>query len=127
MADLTYKQLQAATSAIAKKIARASEAIRQEAKAVDEEAQDTARIADSIGSLKVDNATISETRELSKIMFGLSEAVIAYASSGDTTAKQAQAVYDQNRASHSGVNEAVNRSPVGRAIYDVNREWFRQE
>lgn len=127
MPDLTYKQLQAAVTALAKDVTRASEAIKAEARHMDEEAQDTARLADSIGAMRVDKATVGETKELSKIMAGLSEAVLAYASAGDNTAKAAQAAHAQNHASHDRIHEAASRSPVGREIYDVNREWFRQE
>lgn len=127
MADLTYKQLNAAVTALAKKVARGAEAIRQEAKAVEAEAEDTVRIAESIGALCVDKVTIGETRELARIMYGLSNGVLEYASAADTTAKQAQAVHDQNQASHSRYNEAVNSSPVGREIYDVDRQWVMPE
>lgn len=127
MPDLTYKQLQKAAADLGKSIARGAEAIHGHAKAISDEAIDTARVADLLGGLHVDNATVGETRELSKIMEGVSEAAIAYASAGDTTAKAAQAVQDQNRASHDGINQAANRSPVGRAIYDVNRAWFAQQ
>jgi len=127
MPDLTFKQLQHAAATLAKEIARGAEAIRQEAKAVDEDAKATARDADSIGALCVDKATIAETRELSKTMAGLSDGVIAYASAADTTAKQAKAVHDQNDASHARYNETVNRSSVGREIYDVKRKWFLPE
>ena len=127
MADLTYKQLQAAVTAVAKDVTRASEAIRGEARRIDEEATDTARIADVISSLRVDKATVAETRELSRIMAGLSEAAIAYATCGDTTAKTAQAAHDQNHSSHDGIHHAVQRSSVGRDIHDLDREWLRQE
>jgi methyl-accepting chemotaxis protein len=127
VADLTYKQLQQHVAALHRDVTRAAEAIRARAKEIDEEAQDTARVADSIGALKVDKDTVSETREVSKIMAGLSEAVIAYATAGDNTAKAAQAAHEQNHASHDGIHEAVGRSPVGPDIYSVERDWFRQE
>lgn len=127
MADIHFKQLQAEMEALAKDIARGAEAIRREAQFIDEEAKDTARVADNIGAMRVDRATVSETQGLSRVMAGLSESVLAYAVAGDATAKQAQAVHAQNQASHGGINEAVGRSPVGQEIYDVDREWFRQE
>jgi hypothetical protein len=127
MPELTYKQLQKAVTDLGKSIARGAEAIQGHAKAISDEAIDTARVAEMIGSMRVDNATVGETRELSKIMEGVSEAAIAYASASDTTAKAAQAVHDQNRTSHDGINEAANRSPVGRAIFDVNHAWFAQQ
>ncbi len=127
MPELTYQQLQAEVTALAKDIARSTEAIKKEAEGLQDEAQDTARLADSIASLKVDRATVGETTELSKIMAGLRDAAIAYASASDTTALQAQAVHAQNRTSHSGINEAVQRSPVGRDIYQVDRRWVTPE
>ncbi|MFD9004410.1 hypothetical protein ACFV0T_26215 [Streptomyces sp. NPDC059582] len=127
MPDLTYKGLQASTTALAKDIARSAEAIRKESQAIDDEAKDTGRQADGIASLRVDNTTVSETRDLAKIMAGLSDAVIAYASAGDTTARHAQAAHQQNHDSHDRIHEAVRRSPVGRDIYDVNRAWVNPE
>jgi hypothetical protein len=127
MAELTYAKLAAKVTALAKTIARDGEAIQALAQNITEEAADTARVADSIGAMRVDTATIGETQQLSKIMAGVSEAVIAYASAGHTTVKTAQATQNQNQSSHYGIGEAASRSPVGKAIYDVNRDWFRQE
>jgi hypothetical protein len=126
MADLTYKQLQQAVTELGKNVARASEAIRVKAKQIDEEATDTARVAEMIGAMSVDNATVAETRELAKITAGLSQAAIAYATAGDNTTKAAQAAHDQARTTHGGIQEAVSRSNVA-GIHDVNREWLRQE
>lgn len=125
MADLTYKQLQKQVTALQRRVARAAEAIRVEAKAIEKEATDTARIAECIATMRVDSTTVSETRELSKIMTGLSEAAISYASAADTTARAAQHTHDTNHASHDGINEAVNRAPV-QNVHDVHREWFTQ-
>lgn len=126
MTDLTYKQLQKAVTDLRNNVTRASEAIRGRAKELDEEAQDTARVADLIGRLRVDNATVGETNELSRIMRGVSEAAIAYASAGDTTAKTAEAAHQQAHTTHNGIQEAVSRSNVT-GIHDIDREWFRQE
>ncbi|MEU2873017.1 hypothetical protein ABZ769_28100 [Streptomyces olivoreticuli] len=126
MADLTYKQLQKAVTDLRKDVTRASEAIRERSRKIDEEAQDTARVAEMIGGMGVDNATTSETRDLARIMKGVSEAAIAYAAAGDTTARAAGAAYDQAHTTHGGIQEAVSRAPVDR-VHDVNREWFRQE
>lgn len=127
MADLTFKQLQAATTALTKDILRCAEGIKQEAKTLDEEARDTARTADSIAALKVDKATIAETRELGKIITGMREAILEHATACTNTAAHAQAVHEQNQNSHGRLNEAVNRSPVGKEIYDVNRQWVMPE
>lgn len=123
MPELTYNQLQAAVTAMTKKIARSSEAIRQDTRLIDREAQATRRDAEAIASLRVDKASVGECHELSKIIAGLSEAVIEHAAAADNTAKRAQAVHTQNQDSHSGIKEAVNRSPVGQEIYGVNRQW----
>ncbi|GGS96219.1 hypothetical protein [Streptomyces violaceus] len=127
MPDLTYAQLAKATANLARDITRSAEAIRVHAKSIDEEAKDTARVAESIAALKVDAATVAETREVARIMAGLSEAVLAYATAGDTTARAAQAAHDQNKASHAAIGEAASRSPVGREIYDVDNNWLTQE
>jgi hypothetical protein len=126
MADLTYKELQKAVTDLKRDVTRASEAIRTKAKKIEEEAQDTSRVAEMIGGMGVDSSTTSETRDLSRIMKGVSEAAIAYASCGDTTARAASAAYDQAHTTHGGIQEAVSRAPVDR-IHDVNREWLRQE
>ncbi|KPC96588.1 hypothetical protein ADL27_02800 [Streptomyces sp. NRRL F-6602] len=127
MPDLTYTQLAKATAALAKDITRSSEAIHGHAKNIADEAQDTSRVAESIAALRVDGATVAETRDLSRLMDGVSTAAIAYASAGDTTARAAQAAHDQNKASHAGIGEAMSRSTVGREIYDVDPAWLTQE
>jgi hypothetical protein len=127
MPELTYAQLAKATANLARDITRSAEAIRVHAKNIDDEAKDTTRVAECIAGLKVDTATVAETREVGRIMAGLSEAALAYASAGDDTARAAQAASDQNKASHSGIGEAVSRSPVGREIYDLDRGWLTQE
>lgn len=126
MPELTRAQLQKAATDMGRDIARGAEAIRGHAKAIDDEAQDTARVGELIGAMKVDSATVGETNELSRIMAGLSEAAIAYAFAGDTTAKLALAVRDQNTASHGGIQEAVDRSGVT-GIHDVDRTWLTRE
>ncbi|AKZ60713.1 hypothetical protein SAM23877_p004 (plasmid) [Streptomyces ambofaciens ATCC 23877] len=127
MPDLTYGQLAKQTSALAKDIARSSEAIVGHAKAIADEAKDTARVAESIGALRVDQATVAETRDVARLMDGVAAAAADYAAAGDTTARTAQAAHDQNKASHSRIGEAAARSSVGREIYDVDRGWLTQE
>ena len=126
MPDITYKQLQAAVTGLGKTVTQGADAIRARAKEIDDEAQDTARVAEMIGGMRIDTDTVSETRELSRIMRGVSDAAIVYAACADTTAKYAQAAHDQAHATHDGIQEAVSRSPVA-SIHDVDREWFRQE
>lgn len=127
MPDLTYAQLAKATTTLARDITRSAETIRLHAKDIDDEAKDTARVAESIAALKVDSATVAETREVARIMAGLSEAVLAYATAGDDTARTAQAAHDQNKTSHAAIGEAAARSPIGREVYDVDNNWFTQE
>ncbi|MFH8582585.1 hypothetical protein [Streptomyces zaomyceticus] len=125
MTDLTYTRLTHAIASLEKNIARDSDEIQVRAQFMDVIAQDTARVAEMIGAMKVDDATISETKELSKILRGLSEATLAYASSADTTTKSAHAASEQARTTHAGIDEAVSRAPVN--VSEVDREWFRQE
>jgi hypothetical protein len=127
MPDLTYRQLAKAVSDVATTSARNADTIRKNADMISEEARDTGRIADQIGALRVDRATVGETQQLSKIMDGLSDAVIAYATAGDNTSKAAQAAHDANKTSHDRINEAVRRSTVGRDIHDVDNTWLAQD
>lgn len=125
MADITYKQLKAAVENLAKEVNRASDAIRAKAQQIDEEAKDTARIAEMIAGMGVDTATVGETRDLSRLMNGVSEAAITYASAGDNTAKSASAAAIQAHVTHGGIQEAVSRSPVD--VRNLDREWLRQD
>jgi uncharacterized phage infection (PIP) family protein YhgE len=126
MADLTYKQLLKQVTDLATSVTKGAESVRTAARRIDMDAQDTRRVAEMISLMGVDPATTSETTELARIMQGVSKASIAYASAGDTTAKQAQASAAQARTTHSGIQEAVDRSPVDR-IHDVHHDWFRQQ
>lgn len=125
MADLTYSQLKAAVTALSKTIAKDGDQIRSFAQNVQSEATDTARVADGIAAMKVDTETVGETQQLSKIMAGLSDAAIQYASYADNSSRTATAVHQQAHRTHDGMQEAFNRSPVD--LSDINREWFRQE
>lgn len=127
MPELTHNQLKKAVAGIAKTVARSAEAIRGHAKNIDDEATDTSRVAEMIATIHVDPSTVAETRELAKIMAGVSEASIAYAAAGDTTARAAQAAHDQARASHDGIHEAASRSSAGRDVYNVHRDWLTQQ
>ncbi|MGW2724818.1 hypothetical protein [Streptomyces sp. NPDC001492] len=127
MPDLTFSGLQAATKKLAQDVARSADAIRTEEKAINAEADGTARDAEAIAAMRVDKASVSENHELAKIMRGLSAAVIEHASAATGTARQAKAVNDQNQASHAQINEEVHRSPVGAEIYDVDRRWVMAE
>lgn len=124
-AELTYKQAQAKVMALIRQVTRAADTIRSEAAAMHEDARDTTQVAETISSLGVDQDTIAETQALAQRMYGLSEATRSYASATENTVRAAQAAYDQNRASHGGIAEAVNRSEVN--VRGLNREWLRQE
>lgn len=125
MPDITYTQLQKAITALGKSITRGMEETRAQAQHIDAEATDTARIAEMIAAMGVDPETVGDTRELGKITAGLSQALIAYASASDTTAKTAKAAHDQAHASHAGIREAVSRSPVD--VSNLKREWLKQD
>ena len=124
MPDLTYAQLHAQVTALAKSIGRDNDALQGHAKGLLDEVKDTERVAESIAAMRVDPATIAETQTLARITTGVTEAITAYTSAGDTTAKMAQAARQQNTASHSRIGEALARSTVG---YDTNREWLHKE
>ncbi|MEU9998117.1 hypothetical protein [Streptomyces sp. NPDC050848] len=126
MAELTYRQLCTAVAELEKSIVSSSDAIQANAAWMDEEAQDTARVADMIATMNVDRYTVGETQALARIMRGVSEAALAYASAGDTTAKAVSIVGAQARTTHEGVQERVSRSNVD-GIHDVHRDWFEQE
>lgn len=127
MPEMTYAQLAKGVNDLAKTITRDSQAIHGYADAISEEAFDTARLAESIGAMNVDKATVAETQDVARLWDGVANESIIYASAGDVTARAATAAQDQNRDSHLAFGEAAGRSPVGRDVYDVNREWFRQE
>ncbi|OKJ52548.1 hypothetical protein [Streptomyces sp. CB02261] len=125
MTDLTYTRLTHAIASLEKNIARDSDEIQVRAQFMDVIAQDTARVAEMIGAMNVDSETVGETKELARILHGLSEATLAYAASADTTAKSAHAVGEQARTTHAGIDEAVSRATVD--VSEVHRDWFRQE
>lgn len=127
MPDLTYAQLSQATTALAKDITRSTEILRGHADQIAEEARDTARLAEQIGALRVDSATVAETRDLATLLGGVAAAALDYAEAGDTTARAAQAAQEQNQASHARIGEAINRSPVGSEVYDIDPAWFAQD
>lgn len=125
MADITNKQLQAAVTALGKTVTRDAEAILGAALAIRDDAMDTARVAEQIASLGVDQASVAETHELAKVMEGVSKASASYAAASNTTARMATAAVDQARASHDGIQEAVNRAPVDTT--NLKRQWITPE
>ncbi|MFF8544810.1 hypothetical protein ACF060_31490 [Streptomyces werraensis] len=127
MPDLTYAQVAKETAALAKDINRSAERIRGYAKDIRDEAIDTARVAEAIGAMNVDKATVAETRDLARRMDAVAVAADEYATAADTTARAATTAHEQNKNSHSAIGEAAARSSVGREIYDVNSGWLAQQ
>ncbi|MGV9891721.1 hypothetical protein [Streptomyces sp. NPDC003395] len=126
MTDITMNQLQQAITDIDTDLIRSMQTHQALAKRISEEADETARIAEQIGSMRVDPDTVSETRECAKIMAGLSDTATAYAASCHTTMKAGESAYHQLHTSHLSIRNAVNRSGVTN-IHDVDRDWLRQE
>jgi uncharacterized protein CbrC (UPF0167 family) len=127
MPELTYGQLQKMVTDLAKEVTRDAEAIRAHAARISEEGEDTARIAEAIGAMRVDPATIGETRDLATLMGAVAKDARDYDWHAETTSRLANAAHSQNRDSHYEFGQAAGRSTVGRDVYDIEREWFRQE
>lgn len=120
---LTYRQLLRETRALARDVRRATERHKKMAAVMDGQAKDTGRIAEQIASLKVDSATVSETREVGRIMQGVSTAALAYANAADEASRAAVAAEQETVTTHGGIKEARDRSPFEMA----NRDWYGQE
>ncbi|CAM5499992.1 MULTISPECIES: hypothetical protein [Streptomyces] len=125
MAELTLRQLKKDVAALAKDVARGAEAIHGVTRELDEDAKDTARVAEMIAGMGVDTTSVAEARELAKLTSAAGNELLAYANLGDSTARAAQAAHNQARASHDGINEAYSRAPVD--ISNMKREWLQQE
>ncbi|WP_331764153.1 hypothetical protein OG944_38960 (plasmid) [Streptomyces anulatus] len=126
MAELTYKALVRKTEAKEKALARNAEGVRKAAENIKELADDTASDADALGAKSVDRDSLSECQELAKIIRGVSDGAITYASRTADTAKAAKAAGDQARTTHAGFQEAYDRSDVD-GLEKVSRDWFEQE
>ena len=126
MSDASYNQLVADVQALAQRVVRDADTLRAWGQHIDTQAKDAARIADQIGARRIDPETVGQTRDLSRMLAGLSEGSIAYAAAGDNTAAAARAALDQAKASHASISEAVRRSPVTN-IGDVDPTWLTQE
>lgn len=124
--DLTYKALVRAVEAKEKALARNAESVKKAADTIKEHADDTAADADALGAKSVDRDSISECQELSKIIRGVSDGAITYASKTTDTAKAAKAAGDQARTTHGGFQEAFDRSAVT-GLEQVSRDWLEQE
>lgn len=125
MADMTYTQLVRSIETHQVTTARSAEAIRLRAQALSDYAQATRHDAKCLAAMSVDPYTYSEADQLARNLDGVSDAVVAYASASDTTARCAKAAADQARATHAGVQQAASRAPVD--VTGVKRVWFQQE
>ncbi|MET9466589.1 hypothetical protein ABZY44_17630 [Streptomyces sp. NPDC006544] len=126
MAELTYKALVRRTQAKEKALARNAEGVKKAADTIKELADDTATDADALGAKTVDRDSLAECQELAKIIRGVSEGALTYASKTSDTAKAAKAAGDQARTTHAGFQEAFDRSDVT-DLEKVSRDWFEQE
>ncbi|MEE1821225.1 hypothetical protein PUR61_03280 [Streptomyces sp. BE20] len=121
--SIAYRELKREVNTLAKAVTRGSEQHRQLATHLAEAAKDTGRIADNITAVKVDTATVAETRELSKTMQGLGESAAGYAGRAEDTAQAARAAEGVATTTHEGIQQAADRAPVGMA----DRGWYTQE
>ncbi|AXU16806.1 hypothetical protein [Streptomyces clavuligerus] len=126
MAELTYKALVRKVQAKEKALARNAEGVKKAADTIKELASDTASDADALGAKSVDRDSLAECQELAKVIRGVSDRAITYASKTADTAKAAKAAGDQARATHRGFQEAFDRSRVT-GLEKVSRDWFEQE
>lgn len=120
---LTFGQLLRETRTLARAVRNGTETHRKLATTMDEQARDTGRIAEQIAALKVDTETVAETREVARIMLGLSTSAIAYATAADDASRAASAAEQRTITDHGGIKEAADRSPAPMA----DRGWYRQE
>lgn len=126
MAELTYKVLARKVQDKEKALTRNAEGIKKAAENIRELADDTASDADALGAKSVDRDSLAECQELGKIIRGVSDGAIDYASKTADTAKAAKAAGDQARTTHGGFQEAFDRSDVT-DLEKVSRDWFEQE
>lgn len=120
---LTYRELLRQVVKLTAEVWRDTAAFQAVAATQEAEAKDTGRIAEQIAALKVDTATVAETREVSRIMQGLSNAAIASANATEETARHAAAANQQARSDHDGIQQAADSAPVPMA----DRQWYTQE
>lgn len=124
--DLTYKALQAMVATLEKDITRNAQEIGQAATVIDDEAKETARESDQMAAKSVDRDSVSDSKEFSKVIDGLSDGILTYAARAQDTARQAKAAGDQARTTHGGFQEAFDRSNVD-GLENVSRDWFEQQ
>jgi hypothetical protein len=120
---LTYRGLRRKVRVLAKQIMAETEKHKKLAKTLGDEAKDTGRIAEQIAALKVDSATVAETREVSRIMQGLSTTALAYSTAADEAHRAASATDAEAVRLHDGIQQAADKSPVPMA----KASWYTQE
>lgn len=120
---LTYRELLRQIRTLAREVRKDTEEHKKLADALNGEARDTGRIAEQIASLKVDASTVAETREVARIMQGVSDSALSYANAADEASRSAQAAENQLTTEHGGIQQAVDSSPVSMA----ERTWYGQE
>ncbi|MEV7600469.1 hypothetical protein AB0O91_24150 [Kitasatospora sp. NPDC089797] len=121
--DLTYRELKREVRKLSRDLRRDTATFKTLATAQDTAAKETGRIAEQIAALKVDAATVAETHEVARIMQGLSNAAIAYATSAEEAGRAAAAAEQQAHTDHDGIQQAVTSSRVPMA----DRTWYTQE
>lgn len=126
MTELTYKVLVKKIQAKEKALARNAEGVKKAAENIKQLADDTATDAEALGAKSVDRDSLAECRELSKVIRGVSEGALIYASRTADTARAAKAAGDQARTTHARFQEAFDRSSVT-DLEKVSRDWFEQE
>ncbi|MFF2044029.1 hypothetical protein ACFVVX_26780 [Kitasatospora sp. NPDC058170] len=122
-AGLTYRELVREVGRLTGEVRRDTAAFRALAQAQKEQAADTRRISEQIAALHVDEATVAETSEVSKIMQGLSDAALAYESAAEEAGRAAADAGAQAATDHDGIQQAADSAPVPMA----DRTWYTQE
>ncbi|MGW4802973.1 hypothetical protein [Kitasatospora sp. NPDC004272] len=121
--DMTLRQLLRETRALAHDARRSANRHDQVAGQIGYEAEEISRVADQIATLHVDAATITDTRETSRILQDLHQAATGYRTCAQEMARTADAASSTTSATHNGIQEAHDRAPVPMA----DRTWYGQE
>lgn len=123
MAAKTYRGLLRETRALAREVRQGTDKHKKMAGWLNDEATDTGRISEQISAMHVDRATVGETREVARIMRGLSTTALSYATAADEALRTAAAAEQATITHHDGIQQAHDRSPAAMA----DRDWYRQE
>ncbi|MEU8516370.1 hypothetical protein AB0C76_33025 [Kitasatospora sp. NPDC048722] len=120
---LTHRQLKREVRRLAQRARRQSDGCVKLADVLGTEARETERIAEQIAALKVDQATVAETREAARTMSILGGHARVFGAAAAETGRWAFATERQAKETHDGIQEGVDRSPVQMA----DRTWYTQE